>query len=229
MNPSPEVPFEIQQEEPHEEKAAPSKYQDVIRQLRHFAPMFLSHHPMCQRFSNHTIKIGPVNLCIGCFIGYPSAILSILFWYSIIPKLDIPLLYYFLVGFFLFSAQLLSFTNLTERKHIKILQKFCVGFGAGLILITMYYLLGAKMTSSFKVIAYVSIAILGTPIALLHYRTMKLTCNTCDFKWNPQYCHIDMCLADIKYAYYGNPTPDSTLDQNQDENKNDDNNSEKKS
>jgi len=51
--------------------------------LKSFFPLFLSHHPECKHFKGHTIKVGKVRLCIGCFIGYPSAILGIFLIYVI--------------------------------------------------------------------------------------------------------------------------------------------------
>jgi uncharacterized membrane protein len=202
---------------PAEQHKKSLKFRDIMSQIRPFAPVLISHHPLCPRYSNHTIKIGSVNLCIGCFIGYPSAILSILFWHTIIPRLNIASKYYFLLGFILFSAQLLSFTKLTENKKIKIIQKFCIGFGAGLILTTLYYILGANMTPSLKVVMIVTISLLGTPIALLHYRTMRRTCNFCEYKWNPNYCHVDMCLADIKYVYQNDTAVNSSISQKTDD------------
>ena len=55
----------------------PSKIKRFFLYLRSFGPLFLSHHPECERFKEHTINIGRIKLCIGCFVGYPTAILGI--------------------------------------------------------------------------------------------------------------------------------------------------------
>ena len=43
--------------------------------LRKYGSLLLSHHPECEKFKNHTLKIGNLNFCIGCFIGYLAVFL----------------------------------------------------------------------------------------------------------------------------------------------------------
>ena len=95
-----------------------------------YGSLLLSHHPDCEKFKNHTIKIGSMRFCIGCFIGYPTAIIGILLFnvFKIYLLLDsITLL---VCGIILLSFFLLSPLNLTKRKGIKIFQKFCIGLGS---------------------------------------------------------------------------------------------------
>jgi len=94
----------------------------------------LSHHPQCEKFKNHTISLYNTKLCIGCFIGYPSAVVS---WglirlfrlYEIIPS-DLFLLF----GFLFLGMFILGPIKLIRSKRSKIIQKALNGTGGVLIL-----------------------------------------------------------------------------------------------
>ena len=41
-------------------------------------PFLLAHHPSCEYFSGHTLNFRGWRLCLGCFVIYPSAIVSLI-------------------------------------------------------------------------------------------------------------------------------------------------------
>jgi len=98
-----------------------------------FLPFFFSHHPECEYFKGHTINFGKVRLCIGCFIGYPTAIITI-FLLGIFDRNN-----FFNSDFFFFLSLgflgtfFLSFLKLTKLTVIKIIQKFIIGLGSALL------------------------------------------------------------------------------------------------
>ncbi len=94
-------------------------------------PLILSHHPACQTFQQHTITIGTHRFCIGCFVGYPTAIFTILFIYFANLHKHFDSASFFLIGAFLLGTFALSLLHLTERKAIKLLQKATMGAGSG--------------------------------------------------------------------------------------------------
>ena len=146
-------------------------------------PMILSHHPSCLRYKDHTINIGKIKLCIGCFVGYPTTILTfIICYFMIIPNLDITWWLY-LIGGILFSMNLLSLTNLTDKKRLKIFQKASIGIGAGIILALSLKFLSQYSSILQAFLMYLGVIILIIPLGLLHYRTFKYTCRDC--KLNP--------------------------------------------
>ena len=102
--------------------------------FKSFAPLLLSHHPQCDKFKNHTLNIKNVKLCIGCFIGYPSAILSLIFIITFNLNQIIAPIFFLLFGLTFLSTFILSPLHLTEHKFIKIIQKALIGNGAILIL-----------------------------------------------------------------------------------------------
>ena len=108
--------------------------------MKNYAHLLFSHHPACSQFQDHTLNFSKIQLCIGCFIGYPSALLSIILGSYFIYPLISQKIYILLFGISLFSFQFLSLTKITEIKPIKIIQKFLIGFGAGQILVVSYNL-----------------------------------------------------------------------------------------
>ncbi|MFW9951652.1 MAG: hypothetical protein ACFFKA_16170 [Candidatus Thorarchaeota archaeon] len=102
-------------------------------------PFLLSHHPECKKFKGHTLRIGKLNFCIGCFIGYPTAIISI----NVINLFNIrnflSLQYFLIIGITLLLTFLLSFTGITKIKLIKVLQKIFIGIGASFLYWGIWY------------------------------------------------------------------------------------------
>jgi len=163
-----------------------SQVKDLIKK---YGQIFFSHHPSCSHYQNHTLNFRMMRfrLCIGCFIGYPSALLSILLGiYFIYPSIS-QKIYILLFGIFLFSFQFLSLTKLTEIKPIKIIQKFLIGFGAGQILVVSYNLFQGSVLMKLIGVWGVMLIIMG-PIGFLHYRTMRDTCENCPERGNSLGC-----------------------------------------
>ncbi len=163
--------------------------------LGDFKSLFFAHHPACARFTNHTINIKSYRFCIGCYIGYPSALLSFMLWYFAVFPNHSPSYLFLLIGIIGLLPMLLSFTNLPEHKWIKILQKFSLGFSAGLLLAYGFVLMKPQTIWQMIILFMGITTIIITPIGLLHYRTMVATCKNCDDKWHPIKCDRDHCMA----------------------------------
>ncbi|MHA2182908.1 MAG: hypothetical protein ACXAAH_15930 [Promethearchaeota archaeon] len=101
--------------------------------LKSLIPFFLSHHPECEDFKGHTLKCGKIRLCIGCFIGYPTAIIT----FFLIRSLNLNALFntqpFLLISLVFLGTFFLSPLRLTKNKRIKILQKLLIGMGAALL------------------------------------------------------------------------------------------------
>lgn len=97
-------------------------------------PILLSHHPSCDKFGkNHTINVGKYQFCIGCFVGYPIAIIGILAIYYLNLVKSFDSIFFFIVGIVLISSFALSPLNLTKVKAIKIFQKVLIGIGSAFL------------------------------------------------------------------------------------------------
>ena len=163
---------------------------DIQQGFKSVGPMILSHHPPCERYKNHTINIGRLKLCIGCTIGYTSAILTIILTKILYDRNSFNLIPILIIGIILSLAQLLSLTSITEKKSIKIIQKFLMGTGSGFIIIFLY--LTINLLEIFKlIIVFVCISILIIPIGILHYRTSSRTCEYCEIKKISGECPVD--------------------------------------
>jgi len=154
--------------------------------FRKYGSLLLSHHPKCESFKNHTLKLGSLHFCIGCFIGYPTAIITILLFniFEIYSLFDSVTLLY--VGILFLSSFLLSPLNLTNRKGIKILQKFCIGFGSAFLFWWIW-----TLTTQIFVNLITFIGIFGAIIVMLngfHAYSFLKTCRKCKYKTNWHDC-----------------------------------------
>ena len=98
-----------------------------------FLPFFLSHHPECESFKEHTLNLGKVKLCIGCFIGYPTAICA----FFLIRILNLHRLFStqpsFILSLIFLGTFFLGPLNLTKYRKIKIFQKILIGMGVAML------------------------------------------------------------------------------------------------
>ena len=150
---------------------------------RAFFPFFLSHHPECNYFKGHTIKFGKFRLCIGCFIGYPIAIFSLLIFniiklYELIPQQTILLLSIIFLGLFFLSP-----LNLIVNKTMKIVQKIFMGIGAALLM--QWIMLFPNSSRVNLNIAFIVFYIIITLFNLYHIYSICITCYKCEcpFDW----------------------------------------------
>lgn len=49
-----------------------------LESLRESQPIYLTHHPSCAYYDHHTFEVAGIGLCMGCFVVYPVAALSVL-------------------------------------------------------------------------------------------------------------------------------------------------------
>ncbi len=156
-----------------------------LHKIKKYKYYIFAHHPKCENFNNDTFRIRSTEFCIGCFIGYPSALIGIFIGYYafFLPKLN-P---YILIAaqFLMISTIFLSFTSLTEKKVVKIFQKLFVGLGSGIFIGTTYFLFPGGQTTKIIVTVFI-ILFLNAPIQVLHYRNMNKICDGCEYQpiWN---------------------------------------------
>lgn len=105
-------------------------------------PLILSHHPNCDHFLEHTFQFKGKRFCYGCYIGWPVAIITLIFLLIIRIQQYIYIGTLFQIGFILCGSYLLSIFKLTKFKIIKIASKILIGIGLGsmfaAILLTEY-------------------------------------------------------------------------------------------
>ncbi len=52
-------------------------------------PIILSHHPFCERFRGHTVRIRGYHVCMGCLCGFPSGFAAFFAALAAVPALDV--------------------------------------------------------------------------------------------------------------------------------------------
>ena len=165
------------------EKKRRNKIVTGILAVSAFWPLLLSHHPECDKFDNHTINIGKLRFCIGCFIGYPTAIIGIILIDLLNFSNIIPTDYFLIISIIFISTFFMSPLHLTRVKLVKIIQKFLIGLGASFLFWWIWSLPNPQLTNYFIFIYTFSI-ILGV-LNFYHILGFLGTCYKCDtpFSW----------------------------------------------
>ncbi len=144
----------------------------------------MSHHPECERFKNHTLNYKRIRLCIGCFIGYPTAIISILILGVFNLHRLISSRYLLIFGILFIASFVLSPLNLTKIKFVKIVQKFLIGLGSALIFWGVWSLPNSNLTNF--TISFTILIKLFIIFNLYHTYSFYRTCINCKtpFDWS---------------------------------------------
>lgn len=162
------------------------KQNKVIKGLLYvisFWPFLLSHHPECDKFNNHTLNVGKVRFCIGCFVGYPIAILGMF----LIPLLRIQLLipydYFLIISIILLATFIMSPLKLTENKTIKIIQKALIGLGSSFLFWYIMTRPNPRIVNIF--IFYISFGAIISILNIYHVLGFVMKCYKCEtpFLW----------------------------------------------
>ncbi len=162
------------------------KFHALVSYFKILKPLLLSHHPDCEKFKNHSIKIRNNKYCIGCFIGYPTAILGILsielfnFLEMFTPH------QYFMIGFILISSFLLSIFGLTKNKKVKIIQKSMIGLGAS-FLFRWIWNENSSILQNF-LFSFLLFGLLTSIFNLYHAFGIYKTCKKCRFSLDWETC-----------------------------------------
>jgi hypothetical protein len=162
------------------------KLQLIFNVIKSFLPLILSHHPNCGDFKTHTIKIKGYQFCIGCFVGYPSALIGM----GLIGLSYLPLILsseaFFIIGAILIFSFILSPLGIIRSKPIKIIQKFTIGMGASFT----YW--GIRLLTIPRTDKYVLFLLIFGPLVsilnLYHTYGFLKTCKKCATPFNWAIC-----------------------------------------
>ncbi len=148
----------------------------------------LSHHPVCENFDNHTINIGKYRFCIGCYVGYPTAIIGLLLLWilNIFFAIFIYSTYLLIISVVLISSFVLSPLNLTKIKIIKIFQKFFIGLG-GAFLFWWIWLQNYVFIVKFMYLLVI-FGFLLTALNAYHLYGDRKICKKCEYSLNWEIC-----------------------------------------
>ncbi len=155
-----------------------------IRILSDLKPLFLAHHPLCDKFEAHTLKVGDHRLCLGCFTIYPTVILSLFFMfnYELYTYLTLPHWTIIPIGIFICSIKLLS----SHIKFAKVFTNIIFGIGVSLSIYGIWYL---PIPTWQKAIVFVLYALLiGVFAAYRFHQHIKICDELCEYRSNWKHC-----------------------------------------
>lgn len=137
--------------------------------LQKYGWLFLAHHPLCNNFKDHTMRIHGYVICKGCFYGYIGCFLAFLFTFFL-PRIDY--LNYILFMGICFSLSRINFVNSLFKSMTKILLGCDLGFGVLAILTAPTFFIQILLLNIFSNIA----------LGYLGYRYLKLSkiCLACE-------------------------------------------------
>ena len=168
----------------HEKTKTNEKKFKFLLYFKSFIPLILRHHPECSQFKNHVLNIGKYGLCIGCFVGYPTAILSAIIMGIINIETYLGTEILFILSVLFLGTYILSPLNLTRWNKIKIAQKFCLGLGFAFLFWAI-----TSLSTSFVNKIFLYFGIFGTIFFLLnvqHAYSFYKSCKKCEtpFAWS---------------------------------------------
>lgn len=134
----------------------------------------LAHHPLCGCFEADLLKLGPYQLCLGCTLAYPLALLVVLFWWL----WGLPGIWWqhLLAGLLCGSIQFLSLAGLTLRRPHKLVVKSLLGLGMGL---TTVGVLALPVFWTVRLMLLLNLSLLATMLGRYRIRGLRRVCEAC--------------------------------------------------
>lgn len=149
-------------------------------------PVFWSHHPLCDQYKDHTIRLFNKDLCMGCFVGFPSGYVM-LFLGSITGLFKIfNTMQLWYIGLVLLSFYFFNIFGIIKSKLMRIFIKILLGFGAAFMIAAVFsyqYPLNMKIMLTFLLIG----ALLAG-INIIRFIKMKRKCKRCEYKGDLKHC-----------------------------------------
>ncbi|MFX0151212.1 MAG: hypothetical protein ACFFAJ_10555 [Candidatus Hodarchaeota archaeon] len=156
-------------------KQRPKTSSRIIHNLFHLS--WGAHHPSCQHYDNHLIRILDKNYCIGCTfisIGFSAGIALIIL--TQLKNLSPIILW--TIGFLFYVPALIQI-NFKPVKRIKIILRFILGVSVAFFLVAMIYIqwniLGFVLKFIYIIIFYLTVKV------TLNYRAKRIDnpCHNC--------------------------------------------------
>jgi hypothetical protein len=155
-------------------------------------PFLLAHHPSCENFSNHTLDFRGLKLCMGCFVIYPTAIITLAAFFIISGHIVLNYMAAFMVALAMFTLNGIRKIVFRDRlaKNIQVAFRVVLGLSLSFMLISIW--LARNPERNYLIGLFLAVAI---GYNLLNSRRMMKTCKSC-----PQYPDFPKCegLRNIK-------------------------------
>ena len=142
-------------------------------------PILLSHHPLCERFKNHSFNFLGKKFCIGCFIGYPTSVIMLVLGYlGLFSFFDTKTLW--ISGFILYTIYIINSIGTSEKITHKIISKIFIGIGTAFIIAAIFSL---QLQFWIKlIICFVFIISILIILTWKRLRYMNKACKECEYE-----------------------------------------------
>ena len=148
----------------------------VLRVIRSFSPVYLSHHPNCRHYRDDVIKIRGMKICGGCFFLYSGLILTILTLFLMGQYRTLDPLKIALVGFCLMMPLVIQtfihFSSVFLRRCVR----FLMGAWAFLLVVIPIKVGGSLWL---KIIYLLALVMLLSLIRYHHVANFRKKCLPC--------------------------------------------------
>ena len=139
-------------------------------------PFLLAHHPSCEYFSHHIIDFRGWKLCMGCFVIYPTAIITLMVMYLLSEFITLDYLAAFVVALTMFGINAIRKIVFKDRlaKNIQVCFRVVLGLSLAFMLVSMW--LAPRPEQYYLIAMFLAVAI---GYNLLNGGRMLKTCKEC--------------------------------------------------
>ncbi len=151
----------------------------------------LSHHPDCPGFEGDTILIFKYNVCLGCFVLYPTIALILMsnlvfrwdiYFIDIILHKDLLLI----MAAIFFLPQFIKYFKNTREKSYNIIIKIMLSLSISLMIIWAFTL---SLSIYLKVIIILFFFIIGSLSGIFRFLYIQKVCTACKYRANWDICY----------------------------------------
>lgn len=160
-----------------------------------------AHHPTCNRYYNHLIKLPLTNnlLCIGCtFMSLGFITFLSLFFFNIFNQFNF--FQFWVLGVIAYSSAFIQM-KIKPKKRLKMLLRYILGLGTGSLLISIYIIPWDTIGIILKVIGLFIFAYVADRTFKLRGRNLDDQCISCPYGTFP-FCNHK--LPKMKLIYQNN-------------------------
>jgi hypothetical protein len=149
-----------------------------IGKLKPFA-----HHPDCEFYANHLIKVFSFTLCLGCFFMSFGIFVSVIISYIISGIITFNYVFYLIPMLLLIPTFIQPHY---QNKLFKIFSRMCLGLGIGIYFYPLLFLVSNDVSHLFIKLLFVLLFVITTKLTL-NYRNNNTPspCGECKFGAKP--------------------------------------------
>jgi hypothetical protein len=141
--------------------------------FREYGWLLLSHHPRCPPFSGRTLRLGKLELCRGCVLGYTSAMAALLV--ATVSPFKQAAITYFIMA--LVAGGLAALRLLASCRFLVWLADICRGLGLAWGILAVF----TSQTALYGFVFGIILATFATAYIFLRFKLLHRKCRDCSY------------------------------------------------